>query len=461
MYKGLCLHPDVAFISNWSARFPGLPVVAGLNRVTRRLPSRSRQAWFGGGRCLRLRNLPAAARSSVPLSGRRRARVHGERVCSGPEDRRRRGSIRAQRSPTAFDALRSFGAGSCLVTKRIANNLRIPLLHRIFPGARFVVLVRDGRAVADSLSRVDWWDRSFVWWYGGTPRAWRAEGKDPWEMCAQQLGRRARSDRGRSPSVPDEQVTRLRYEDLVAEPSEGFRRVAESVGLPDDTAWRASIASLPISDMNEGWRTRLEPWSGQSASPRSNVLDLTGTAMRTESSAFVFVLGTGRCGSSLLHEIVAQHEDVGFISNLDDRLPLPPAVGRWNGPLYRRVPLSMTEKGRLRFAPSEGYRVLSRQVSPVIATPVRDLLASDASPWLAARFARFFETRAAAQNRDVFLHKFTGWPRARFIDAALPETRFIHVIRDGRAVASSLLQMPWWRGYRRADGMGLGAALGR
>lgn len=178
--------------------------------------------------------------------------------------------------------------------------------------------------------------------------------------------------------------------------------------------------------------------------------------MRSESSTFVFVLGTGRCGSSLLHEIVAQHEDVGFISNLDDRLPLPPAVGRWNGPLYRRVPLSMTEKGRLRFAPSEGYRVLTRQVSPVLATPVRDLLASDASPWLATRFARFFETRSAAQDRAVFLHKFTGWPRARFIDAALPEARFIHVIRDGRAVASSLLQMPWWRGYEGPTGWGWG-----
>jgi hypothetical protein len=174
------------------------------------------------------------------------------------------------------------------------------------------------------------------------------------------------------------------------------------------------------------------------------------------SRRFVFVLGTGRCGSSLLQEILAQHEDVGFVSNVDDRLRLPPAVGRWNGPLYRRLPLAVAEKGRLRFAPSEGYRVLTREVSPIIATPVRDLLASDASPWLTARFRRFFETRAAAQGRDVFLHKFTGWPRARFIEAALPGARFIHVIRDGRAVASSLLQMTWWRGYEGPTGWGWG-----
>jgi hypothetical protein len=178
--------------------------------------------------------------------------------------------------------------------------------------------------------------------------------------------------------------------------------------------------------------------------------------MSREPSRFVFVLGTGRCGSSLLHEILAQHEDVGFISNIDDRVPVPAALGRWNGPLYRRLPIAMTQKGRVRFAPSEGYRVLAKHVSPIIATPVRDLVASDASPWLGHRFGRFFERRAHEQGREVFLHKFTGWPRAGFIDAALPGARFIHVIRDGRSVANSLLQMPWWRGYEGPTRWGWG-----
>jgi hypothetical protein len=174
------------------------------------------------------------------------------------------------------------------------------------------------------------------------------------------------------------------------------------------------------------------------------------------SPRFVFVLGTGRCGSSLVHEILAQHGDVGFLSNIEDRLPVPAAFGRWNGPIYRRLPLAMTEKGRMRFAPSEGYRALAREVSEVISTPVRDLVASDATPWLGGRFGRFFERRATAQGTEVFLHKFTGWPRAGLIDAALPQTRFIHVIRDGRAVANSLLQMPWWRGYQGPTGWGWG-----
>lgn len=171
---------------------------------------------------------------------------------------------------------------------------------------------------------------------------------------------------------------------------------------------------------------------------------------------FVFMIGTGRCGSSLLHEVLARHPDVGFVSNVDDRLAPLGLKGRWNNPIYRRVPPRFTEKGKLRFAPSEAYRILDRHVSPAISVPCRDLTAEDATPWLAGRFRRFFEERARAQGRPVFVHKFTGWPRAGFIHAVLPEARFVHAVRDGRAVANSLLQMPWWRGYRGPGEWGWG-----
>ena len=92
----------------------------------------------------------------------------------------------------------------------------------------------------------------------------------------------------------------------------------------------------------------------------------------------------------------------------------------------------------------------------MISTPARDLVAEDATPWLADRFRAFFYGQARAQGKGPFVHKFTGWPRARFIDAILPSARFVHVVRDGRAVANSFLQMPWWRGYRGLDAWGWG-----
>jgi hypothetical protein len=173
-----------------------------------------------------------------------------------------------------------------------------------------------------------------------------------------------------------------------------------------------------------------------------------------------FVIGTGRCGSTLVQEVLARHPEVGFVSNLEDKLPTLDLRGRWNNALLRRAAPRdprlgpyrdrprLVERGRLRVAPSEGWQVLERQVSPILAAPHRDLLASDATPWLEARLRRFFERRMAAQGRQVFLHHVTGWPRTRLLHAVFPEARFIHVIRDGRAVANSWLQTSWWTGYQ-------------
>jgi hypothetical protein len=168
-------------------------------------------------------------------------------------------------------------------------------------------------------------------------------------------------------------------------------------------------------------------------------------------SRFVFVLGTGRCGSTLVEEVLCRHASVGFVSNLDDRFNLPVSTGRWNGQLYRRLPAAVTQKSRIRYAPSEAYRVLAREVSPLLASPLRDLHADDVTPWLERRFREFFAERAQVQGADTFLHKFTGWPRSGFIRGVFPNARFIHVVRDGRAVANSWLQMPWWLGFEGPD----------
>ena len=165
----------------------------------------------------------------------------------------------------------------------------------------------------------------------------------------------------------------------------------------------------------------------------------------------VFVLGTGRCGSTLVQEALARHPEAGFLSNAEDRSRLGSLARRWNNPVYRAAPPGLTRKGRPRFAPSEGYRVLDREVSPILSRPWRDLTAADVTPWLASRTRRFFEERARTQGRPVFLHKFTGWPRAGFLAKVFPEAKFIHVVRDGRAVANSWLQMDWWEGFNGPD----------
>ncbi len=175
-------------------------------------------------------------------------------------------------------------------------------------------------------------------------------------------------------------------------------------------------------------------------------LPVTGLAVTAAAPVPVFVLGTGRCGSTLVHEVLARHHGTGFVTNLDD-LGIARSAA-WQNRAWRRLPAAITTKGGARFAPSEGYRVLSKEVSPILVDPVRDLTGADATPWLQARMREFVKVRAQRLDAPVFLHKFTGWPRSGFLRQCFPEAVFVEVVRDGRAVANSWLQMPWWAGHR-------------
>ncbi len=119
-------------------------------------------------------------------------------------------------------------------------------------------------------------------------------------------------------------------------------------------------------------------------------------------TAFMYLIGNGRSGSMLVHELLARHGGVGFVSNLEDRFPcLPPATGRYDNALCRRVPPALTRKGRPQYAPSEAYRSLSRQFSPMIANSSRNLLASDAMPWVARRPVVLLRPDACAKQAAV------------------------------------------------------------
>jgi len=178
----------------------------------------------------------------------------------------------------------------------------------------------------------------------------------------------------------------------------------------------------------------------------------------------VLVCGTGRSGTTLVTELLARHGRTAFVSGVDDKLARLGLLGRWNGPLYRRAggprpsglraweeAGQLLERGRVRVAPSEAYRLIDRHVAPGFSRPCRDLVAEDMTPWVARRLRAFVDARLRAQRADVLVLHVTGWPRAGFLRAALPELQVVNVVRDGRAVASSWLQMGWWDGWQGPD----------
>jgi LPS sulfotransferase NodH len=260
LYKALCLHPDAAYISNWMRRAPQVPALASFNRLAPRFPEFRRTVWFGDDssnayvyddrRPLRARLFP------MPVEGEPvfRGCGIGPGAQSGPPAPAQVACVQK-----TFAALRRYAGARLVVSKRIASNQRVPLLAAAFPAARFVHLVRDGRAVAYSLSRVAWWQEDVVWWLGTTPRRWREQGGDPWELCARHWVRELASVEEGLGTVTEAQRLEVRYEELVDQPVATLRRVAAFVGLPDDRGWTAELARLRYPDRNEAWRERLPP----------------------------------------------------------------------------------------------------------------------------------------------------------------------------------------------------------
>ncbi|MGZ6544641.1 MAG: sulfotransferase family protein [Actinomycetota bacterium] len=259
LYKVLCLHPEAAYISNWVARYPRSARAATLNRLAGAMPSARRRAWFGDGsnayvygekRPLRRRLFP------MPVEGEPVYAACG--VPQGEELAPEGLWQEGQALRRSVSSIRSASGGSVFINKRIANNLRIPFLAGAFPDARFVSLVRDGRAVALSLSKVDWWPDSHVWWFGGTPRQWEEQGGDPWELCARNwVEELAAIERGLA-LIPSEQVLHVKYEMFVDQPIETLASIAGFAGLPDEARWREAVSELGFPDRNEAWRTALD-----------------------------------------------------------------------------------------------------------------------------------------------------------------------------------------------------------
>ena len=138
----------------------------------------------------------------------------------------------------------------------------LPLLERLFPGARFVHLIRDGRDAALSFLSVAGGIMTEGW---GHPRdvegfacQWATE-----VSAARALGGRVGPDR----------YLELRYEELVADPVGPLRRVCAFAGLDYDDSMlgyvgqTASARKEHQQRLNEPPRVGVREWRAEMAAP--------------------------------------------------------------------------------------------------------------------------------------------------------------------------------------------------
>jgi hypothetical protein len=175
--------------------------------------------------------------------------------------------------------------------------------------------------------------------------------------------------------------------------------------------------------------------------------------LAAESTNPIIVVGAGRTGTTVFHRMLAEHPHLAWLpgrlcATFPERLELSrlvmtgldyPVVGKF---LRRSV------------KPGESYPFWEHHCRGFSA-PYRDLVAADVTD-RAKRHLPSTMARILTEKRSRLLLKITGWPRIGFLSEIFEDAVFIHVVRDGRAVANSMLNVYFWRGWEGPQDWGWG-----
>jgi len=260
LFDAFSVHPDLAWFSQHVDRFPRFPAIAVLSRVadlsdsTRRAISRSDQArpWLE-----KLRVGPSEAYNvwerccgekfrfsyllGVEATSKERECVH-----------KRVGQVLRLQGKARFSA-------------KLTGPGRIGYLTSIFPDATFVHVIRDGRAVVQSLMRVPFWQEwrmSQPAWQGGLSDAdladWQGRDRSPIALAAIQWRKVTTSIRAESARVAADRYAEIHYERFVSEPHQTLDELMELLNLPHSSRPHQFLEGrFDLRNMNFQWAESL------------------------------------------------------------------------------------------------------------------------------------------------------------------------------------------------------------
>ena len=144
----------------------------------------------------------------------------------------------------------------------------------------------------------------------------------------------------------------------------------------------------------------------------------------------IFIIGNPRSGKTLLQSLIGHHQSLAWLSQYHHKFPQCP----WNGYLNRWTGFPF-------------YAHPAEMRHDYVSTMSRDgsLEASDVSPQDKKVLHALVETELRRQHKNIFIADYGRPARISYFNTIFSDSRFIHVIRDGRAVVADLLQnRPDW-----------------
>ncbi len=160
----------------------------------------------------------------------------------------------------------------------------------------------------------------------------------------------------------------------------------------------------------------------------------------------IFIVGTGRCGSTIFYKLISHHPDLCWHSTLENRYPDSSTV-KFLSRILNRDPFYSVAKGiKPNFKPAEIWNIWEKADAGFVQ-PYRPLDGDDVSERKAKAFRKIVEEKVRRSGGKRFITKLTGWSRIPYLKKIFPNAVFVHVLRDGRAVVNSLLHVDFWSGW--------------
>ena len=166
----------------------------------------------------------------------------------------------------------------------------------------------------------------------------------------------------------------------------------------------------------------------------------------------VFFIGMPRSGTTVVFEKYVEFDKCGWLSNYSEMFPAYPLINMLR-PLLNNRFLSLQGRKKQYSSVRFGSRYMPQTDE---AYAFWDLYARDdfsrnfllnvkASENEVLRVNRAIAKTLQYQCKEYFATKLTGPGRIAYLSSIFPEARFVHVVRDGRAVVNSLLKVAFWK----------------
>jgi hypothetical protein len=156
----------------------------------------------------------------------------------------------------------------------------------------------------------------------------------------------------------------------------------------------------------------------------------------------IIIVGTGRCGSTMLHRLLARHEHLGWLCTFNEVFPAQTWLSVFSN-LYRVQVIGQNLKNKPYFPkPFEAYKFWEHYL-PGFSRRDKPQTAQDVPSGAVQPVRRAVEGVLRSQNRPRLLVKVTGWSRIAYFNKIFPDAVFIFINREHRSVVSSWVQAGW------------------